>query len=406
MKDEAELTSRASGGSAFRLPPSALLAYAAFLACSWTWVIGMFLPVVLARDFGFAGWVVFTVPNIVGAAAMGWVLRSPAESDRLVARHGPAVVGFSLVTICFHVYFLGWFLPRLVGTWAVAGLGVVIAAALAARWAPARDSGGVPRRVWAAAGVFALSLACFAYLLAAGPTLPMRPTIDWPDLAGLALVCTFGFGLCPYLDVTFHEARRATGRRSGLAFGLGFGGFFLAMLLFTLCYSGAIYGAALGSALAWVLTVHLVGQSTYTVWVHVRALGGRPGADESRGGWLPAALSAACVVGVVASSVALQIERGNYRLGGPAGLSAGEVVYRSFMGFYGLAFPAYVWLCVAGLRGRPPSALRLAATAVAVALAVPFYALAFLLRFEAWAGVALLVIVAAKVLVTVVERDA
>ncbi len=382
--------------------PSSALIYAPFLACSWTWVIGMFLPVVLARDFGLAGWVVFTVPNIVGAAAMGWVLRTPAESDRLVARHGPAVAAFSLVTICFHVYFLGWFLPRLIGQWSIAGLGAVIAAALAARLVPTRRGDGPPARVWASALVFLASLGAFGYLLATGPTMPLEKAIDWPDLAGLALVCTFGFALCPYLDVTFHEARRATGRRSGLAFGLGFGGFFLVMLLFTLCYSGAIFGASVGGTLAWVLAGHLLLQSGYTVWVHVRGLIDRvPGAGGRESAWLAMLLSAACVAGVAASTAALNVDRLDYRY---FGLTAGEVVYRSFMGFYGLAFPAYVWLCVAGLKGARPSRLRLAATAAAVVLAVPFYAVAFLLRHETWAGVALLAILGAKVLVTVADR--
>ncbi|MDB5302268.1 MAG: hypothetical protein JWO87_3931, partial [Phycisphaerales bacterium] len=45
------------------------LGWGAFLACSWTWCIGMFLPVLLVRDFGEMGWLVFAAPNVVGAAA-------------------------------------------------------------------------------------------------------------------------------------------------------------------------------------------------------------------------------------------------------------------------------------------------------------------------------------------------
>ena len=54
--------------------------WAAYLACSWTWCIGMFLPVLLVRDYGVWGWIVFAVPNVLGAAAMGWVLRSAEVS--------------------------------------------------------------------------------------------------------------------------------------------------------------------------------------------------------------------------------------------------------------------------------------------------------------------------------------
>ena len=400
MKDEQAAEMAGPSGSSLILRPSSLLAYAPFLACSWTWVIGMYLPVLLARDFGLWGWIVFTVPNVIGAAAMGWVLRSAAQSERFVERHGPAVVGFSLVTVCFHVFFLGWFLPRLIGPYAVAGLGAVIAAALVARLLP-EDRRGVPLRVWASIGVFALSMAAFGYLLTTGPTLPIARAVDWPDLGGLAVVCTFGFALCPYLDLTFHEARQAAGPRGGLVFGLGFGVLFLVMLLFTLCYTGAILGVAVGGALAWVLAGHLLLQSTYTVYVHARALSARRG-ERAAGGdvWLAVGLSAACVVGIAASTAALLVEHGNYRL---EGLSAGEVVYRCFMGFYGLAFPAYLWLCAAGLRGGKPSAVRLAACLAAVVLAVPFYALAFLFRLEACAGVAMLLIVAAKVGVMVLD---
>ena len=54
--------------------PGHAVLWACFLGCSWTWVIGMFFPVLLLRDYGFMGWVVFAIPNVVGAAAMGWVL--------------------------------------------------------------------------------------------------------------------------------------------------------------------------------------------------------------------------------------------------------------------------------------------------------------------------------------------
>src|SRR3982750_3304447 len=89
--------------------------WAVFLAVSWTWCIGMFLPVLLVRDFGVWGWVVFAVPNVVGAAAMGAVLARPGASERVVARHPGACACFSVVTIGFHVLFLAWIVSALVG---------------------------------------------------------------------------------------------------------------------------------------------------------------------------------------------------------------------------------------------------------------------------------------------------
>ena len=42
------------------------IGWAAFLASSWTWCIGMFLPVLMIRDYGGWGWAVFALPNILG----------------------------------------------------------------------------------------------------------------------------------------------------------------------------------------------------------------------------------------------------------------------------------------------------------------------------------------------------
>src|SRR6476661_4754696 len=68
------------------------LGWAAYLGMSWTWCIGMFLPVLLVRDYGFWGWLVFAVPNVVGAAAMGWVMNSRHRSQRVIDSHRLALV--------------------------------------------------------------------------------------------------------------------------------------------------------------------------------------------------------------------------------------------------------------------------------------------------------------------------
>ncbi|HEY8750802.1 MAG TPA: hypothetical protein VIM11_22650, partial [Tepidisphaeraceae bacterium] len=66
----------------------------------------MFLPVLLIRDMGLWGWIVFAAPNVLGAALMGWVLTSPESSRRIVENHGGACRAFSIVTIAFHVFFV------------------------------------------------------------------------------------------------------------------------------------------------------------------------------------------------------------------------------------------------------------------------------------------------------------
>src|SRR4051794_35329380 len=87
-------------------PPSSILSclgWAAYLACSWTWCIGLFLPVLLVRDFGVRGWVTFAIPNVVGAAMFGWIVRDGDASRRLVEKHRLACEIFSAVTIAYQL---------------------------------------------------------------------------------------------------------------------------------------------------------------------------------------------------------------------------------------------------------------------------------------------------------------
>src|SRR4051812_34962605 len=83
----------------------AWLGWAIYLAMSWTWCIGMFLPVLLVRDYGVWGWVVFVVPNVVGAAAMGWIISDDEHSHLVVTSHRLAAVAFSFITSSFQVFF-------------------------------------------------------------------------------------------------------------------------------------------------------------------------------------------------------------------------------------------------------------------------------------------------------------
>jgi predicted branched-subunit amino acid permease len=47
------------------------------------------------------------------------------------------------------------------------------------------------------------------------------------------------------------------------------------------------------------------------------------------------------------------------------------------MGFYGLVFPAYVWLCMMPAAGSRPTRRMVGAFAVAVIAAVPFFFVGF-----------------------------
>lgn len=383
--------------------PLAVLGWAAFLACSWTWCIGMFLPVLLVRDFGTWAWVIFALPNVVGAAAMGWVLQRPGASERLVGRHAGAMTAFSVVTILFHVLFVGWVVWWLGGVAGVGGQAVVVAAAGAAVV-------GFPlllsRRVAIAlaAVMWAGSVAAFAVAGREMGRIPPVPegSAGWADLLPLALVCVLGFVLCPYLDLTFHRARQATSTFGAIAaFTIGFGALFLVMIVFTLWYAPlAIPPEAGGStqplpaAVALAIAGHMVGQSGFTAAAHgvevFRRL--RAGLRPPRWGALAGFLFGA---GVLAAAWVLR-DRGGYPgYYGTARLSGEELGYRLFLSFYGLVAPAYVWVVLTPWRGgRATDKQRWATFAVAVLLAAPAYWVGFVERQMAWlsAGVAVVVL--------------
>jgi hypothetical protein len=348
--------------------PDRVLGWANYLGMSWTWCIGMFLPVLLLRDLGAGGFWIFAIPNICGAAAMGWILRDAGQSRKMVQKHAGACALFSVVTIAFHVFFATWMIRRLAGPDAGAAIAVVFCVFwILLQW---RRGGGI-----AAAGLtLAVSLAVIGW----GVSRSELPFVAQPivtnasrglDLLWLTPACLFGFLLCPYLDLTFHAARQAMEpREARVAFTLGFAGFFGLMLLITAGYSGwlvAAFDRSRYPILALILGTHLIVQSCFTTAAHARQLVDLA-ARIRIGRFLAfcAALAVAVALGMV--------DRGpedTYH-----GLRLGEVVYRSFLGFYALAFPAYVWLSIVPPRRSP---WRVAAVIV---IAAPLFWMAFVER--------------------------
>jgi hypothetical protein len=344
-------------------PTAAVLGWAAYLACSWTWCIGLFLPVLLVRELGTLGFVIFAVPNVVGAAMMGTILPSAAVSSQVVQRHRPALVAFSAVTVAFHLFFAAWMTPRLIGPmgpWIVLAL-VAVFTGIALRRRDRSD-------LIAAVVVLAITAGIALFALRNRLDFSWAPPRDPIAVAALAPVCAFGFFLCPYLDLTFHRVRQRTSPAAGrVAFGVGFGVLFLAVILLSYGYARPLAAAVDGQAsrglvkaLALPLGLYMALQIAYTVALHIvevipeaKALGGRY-----------STLIALVIAGGTALGFACN--RGSLWYG----LDAGEVIYRCFMGCFGLCFPAYVWLCM--LR-RSPSRRALGICAVAVVAALPLF---------------------------------
>ena len=360
----------------------------------------MFLPVLLVRDYGLWAWFVFAIPNVVGAAAMGWVLRDADASLRLQTKHLPAVVAFSLGTIAFHVFFLFCIAGPIAGSWFVVPIALL---SMLLAWLLSHHVHGgwlIAAAVVLAVSVAALVVLGFSRAIALPAQQGQLPTLN---ILWLLPVCVFGFLLCPYLDVTFHRARQALGPADGrLAFGVGFGGFFLLMIVITLLYAPLLIvrGAALRDVDAappatfavWIVAIHMAVQAGFTMVAHGRYAGRRLEAlgMEMTTIFVLAALGLLIGAMIVSSRVI------DYR-----GLSGPELAYRFFMAFYGLVFPAYVWICMVPTRASDTVPRRAIVTfAAATLIAAPMFWMGFIERRMFWLVPGVAIVLLAQLVVT------
>ena len=391
-----------------------------YLASSWTWCIGMFLPIILLRDMGAWSWLAFAIPNVVGAAMMGPVLAARGHSEALTRAHAPAMRLFSIVTLAFQVYFLAWILvdlPREIRLWLLAIVFVVIVLSgrhgRNTRWS--RIAVIITYFVSAALGAF--------YVSQVG--LPSLPATIGPmarDLAFLAPVCLLGFALCPYLDLSFHAVRQRTpGREGTLAFIIGFGVFFLSMIVLTLAYApsvlaavnvapaaaGWLPGASVATPLTgagWAILAHLTVQASITAAIH-QGFARLPDAAPTPSGEAvdatPTSRKLLASLGVLAPvSVILAPVVAVLSLPGYAGLTMHEIAYRCFLAFYGLLAPAYAWTCMMPSWSAPaaPQSKHLRALAIAIVCATPFYWFGFIERQYAALAAGVMVILASRLI--------
>ncbi|MEX0886926.1 MAG: hypothetical protein WD009_10855 [Phycisphaeraceae bacterium] len=388
-------------------PPSAAPArgvlpavlWACFLATSWTWVIGMLFPVLLVRDFGVAGWAVFAIPNVVGAAAMGFVIARPDVSRQVVANHAQACFRFSELAITMHVFAIGWAYYALFDAWGIIAAGVFAVIVFAA--------GERQRLVLLVTAVTVLvSVVTLVWWLAT-PELPnrvagaARGSLTVTDLAMFAPAAVLGFVLSPYLDLTFHRARQATEPGTGrIAFALGFGVFFLVSLVLALLYASSLrplfedpVELALPPALIYTLAAHMTLQAGVTIALHLREIGERRGHEGlHRAGVL--AIGGAALAWWAVTEPELYV-----------GLSAGELVYRTFLLVFGLVFPAYVWLCMLPTRHATAHGSRLGVYALTLLFTVPMGYYGFVVSDTGWLLAALAILILARLIVEWLPAD-
>ena len=89
---------------------------------------------------------------------------------------------------------------------------------------------------------------------------------------------------------------------------------------------------------------------------------------------------------IVLAQLALLLGLASNRLPPYHGMDAGEFVYRLFMVFYGLLFPAYVWVCIIPRRGGTPGVTpaKLRAMLLGVLVAAPMYWMGFIEQQLVW----------------------
>ncbi len=389
-----------SGGSSAG-PWRAVIGWGAYLAASWTWCIGMFLPVLLVRDYGVWGFVVFAIPNCLGAAVSGMAMQGRDRARWFVRAHGDAARWFSYVTIAFQAFFAGWMLTVFPPAWGVGAALIWVVLAVAAR---RRRSNGL--EIGLAAAALGVTLVAMVSGFVSNETSLPRHVLPFDRaVAALAPVCAFGFALCPYLDLTFWRARgEVRGGPGAAAFALGFLVLFPMCLLFSLSYAARLGDAeefaslrSAGSVPTLLLAVHLCVQLAVTVHFH-SAEAREASLTVGRGGdRLSKKLAGKLVVFVVPLLLGAA---GSWAP--PYGeLAFNEVVYRVFMSAYGLVFPAYVWLClIPAWRTRSrPSARSIAVWLASCLVAAPMFWAGFIEQREVWLLPGLGVVILARLLI-------
>ena len=392
-----------------RLAPSTLRAIlpALFLASSWTWVIGMWFPYYLTRDFGWVAWLVFAVPNVIGAASVGLVLKrgasrdpstwSPRSSAALTTRHDIACMAFSVVTIAFQLYVVSMLIRMHISEMPIAlpmvSIATAVFVALVVLFAllPWRASW------WAGAAVWLLSV---GFAIGSAMTSGDRPAFTLPPPDGLvgtqdptalwklAPAIVFGFLLCPYLDLTINRVRQETDDPTGsIASVLGFGVFFVVMIGMTLGYAGRLINY---DSFSFYIIGHIAVQAAFTAGVHLRALGRAGGfhkfdlsKPKDAAGRPTAVRQAKLRLFCFSFLFCFALFFGNAVLDlDPArsGYPASRFWYDLIISSYGLVFPSYMYICVVphptlrGVRRRARVALWAAATVAAT----PMFFLGFI----------------------------
>jgi len=146
--------------------------------------------------------------------------------------------------------------------------------------------------------------------------------------------------------------------------------------------------------LALIIAIHMLVQVAFTMALHLRPLAAKDASISIR--WTTLALSLAAIAIPVAA------ERGASTI---VASVRNEDVYRIFMAFYGLVFPAYVWICMIPMRGVSVRTRHLALL-LAILVAAPMMWLGFIAGKMIWLVPGIVTVVAARFVLSAITKRA
>jgi len=328
----------------------------------------MYLPRIVIERFGWAGFLVFALPNVLFCAGFGYMVRTGERSRAWLATQETRPLWFSTVTIAYHLFFAAFLLMDRWPTDAGAldalplqpMLGATIPIFIAAAANLLRDlSDTAWRRLGACAWLASAALAISSLLGDAPLHIPVSREVPSHALL-LAPVIALGFFASPWFDLTFHRAlQRSPSVHSFAIFGVGFAMMIVATVAFWFRPTPMAQ---------WTLVTHLLVQSIFTVGAHARERrtwwAANPGARGAGARNLHLVATWAPVLFFLALRAAKT----------EALRSLGEDTYLRFLGFYGLIAPIWLFFGNASRLSRRSRRVMVAA----IALSAPLLELAFI----------------------------
>ena len=289
-----------------------------YLSTSWTWCIGMWAPIIALSWFGWTGFFIFLIPNVLGTMFFGLATKTTESSKTFVENHKSFILAFSTGILVFHFFWISWIFtsrePNIFDPWEwslpfwIIGIGFCLSR--------------LPTWAWQ---VLALITASITFYLGSF-YLPLQ-TQDWPTFNGnkqqseliwFSVFSCLGFFGSPWLDATFHKARQEGGKVPFLIFPI----FFIPTILITTLY------AKINSheVLIWPFLVHITIQTIFTCGAHLKEI---ETMLKNKNYIKDLILASTPILGIALAMLGIKF-------------STSEDIYLDLLGLYGVIFPLYV----------------------------------------------------------------